>query len=672
MLYADLENTHSDKIKLHASLALLPVDPNQVWYLYTRLLDAEPAHVPVIRDALAARSSELVDRLWSVAETPAKGQEHYRLRAAAALAKYDPDGQRWATVKDQVASDLVAVSAVHLATWMDSLQPAKENFLAPLAAVYRDPNRKEMERVFATDILAAYAGDRPRVLADLLLDADDRQFAVLYPKLKRQGDLGREVLQEEVDRKLPPDTKEAAKEKLAKRQANAAVALLKMNQRAKVWPLLKHSPDPRARSYLIHRLNPLGADAEALIQRLDEEPDITIRRALILSLGEYGDKELSLDRRKALFPNLQQIYRDDADPGLHAAAEWLVRSWKQEDWLKQINQEWAKDQKQRQKRLDGIQQLVTQHKEKAPPQWYVNSQGQMMVVIPGPVEFWMGSLETEAGRQRLENQHRRRIKRTIALAAKSVTVEQYRRFDANYGKGAIEQWARTADSPVIGTSWYQAVAYCNWLSKAEGLPESEWCYEPVRDPRAMPALVGSSVGLVSGSLGPLAATCGLFPGRTDPEYREGMKLAGNYLQRTGYRLPTEAEMEYATRGGAVTSRYYGETEDLLERYAWYVKNSQERSWPVGSKKPNDLGMFDVQGNVYTWYQERARLYPAIKGISEDREDVALVVGSTDRRVLRGGSFTDQALFVRSAYRYIDVPPNRFTHFGFRLAKTFIP
>jgi eukaryotic-like serine/threonine-protein kinase len=77
------------------------------------------------------------------------------------------------------------------------------------------------------------------------------------------------------------------------------------------------------------------------------------------------------------------------------------------------------------------------------------------------------------------------------------------------------------------------------------------------------------------------------------------KLAEKYLSHTGYRLPTEAEMEYATRAGAVTSRYFGETEELLPRYAWYVTNSQDRTWPVGSKKPNDLGLFDMHGNVWT-------------------------------------------------------------------------
>ena len=77
--------------KLHASLALLPVDATQVDYLCGRLLDAGPHEVPVIRDALAPHKDSLLDKLWAVVEKPEKGQESQRLRAASALAKYDPD-----------------------------------------------------------------------------------------------------------------------------------------------------------------------------------------------------------------------------------------------------------------------------------------------------------------------------------------------------------------------------------------------------------------------------------------------------------------------------------------------------------------------------------------------------------------------------------------------------
>jgi eukaryotic-like serine/threonine-protein kinase len=152
--------------------------------------------------------------------------------------------------------------------------------------------------------------------------------------------------------------------------------------------------------------------------------------------------------------------------------------------------------------------------------------------------------------------------------------------------------------------------------------------------------------------------------------KEGIKLARNYLQRKGYRLPTEAEMEYATRAGAVTSRYYGETDELLDRYAWYFKNGNDHSWPVGRKKPNDFGLFDMQGNVFTWCQEPFSNYPHIRGneISEDKEAV-LVVVSTDSRVLRGGSFLSRASNVRSANRSNNVPTFLTDLFGFRLART---
>ena len=147
----------------------------------------------------------------------------------------------------------------------------------------------------------------------------------------------------------------------------------------------------------------------------------------------------------------------------------------------------------------------------------------------------------------------------------------------------------------------------------------------------------------------------------------------NYLGLTGYRLPTEAEWEYACRAGAVTSRYYGETEELLAKYGWYFQNSQERTWPVGGKKPNDLGLFDMHGHLYAWCQESYKDYPAPKGDEavDDKEDV-LSISSTAGRVLRGGSFFNRASHVRSAFRYEDVPMLRVDLLGFRPARTVTP
>src|SRR5262249_12388227 len=150
---------------------------------------------------------------------------------------------------------------------------------------------------------------------------------------------------------------------------------------------------------------------------------------------------------------------------------------------------------------------------------------------------------------------------------------------------------------------------------------------------------------------------------TDPQGRV-TKLQAKYLSLTGYRLPTEAEWEYACRAGAVTSRSYGETVELLGKYGWYDQNSKGRTWAGGSKKPNDLGLFDLHGNVYTWCQESLKGYPAPKddGAFEDKEDFVSIQLSISR-VLRGGSFTNPASLVRCADRLRDVPTNRLVNVG---------
>lgn len=361
---------------------------------------------------------------------------------------------------------------------------------------------------------------------------------------------------------------------------------------------------------------------------------MTIRRALLLSLGELGDEVLPVVARTALLPKVQAMYRTEADPGLHAASEWLLRQWKQGAWLKQVNEEWAKDEEGRDKKLARIKELVTKGKEKAPPQWYVNTQGQTFVVIPGPVEFVMGSPKSEKDWEEREVPHKRRIGRSFAIASKSVTLAEYRSLMKDRYK-IDEKHTYDPNLPVVGINWYMATRYCNLLSKEEGIPEDQWCYEI-----------------------------------TGPQ---GSKLKANYLSLSGYRLPTEAEMEYATRAGATTSRYYGESEELLAHYAWYTKSSNDVLKPVGLKKPNDLGLFDAHGNCYTWCQEEYGEYPTATGDEpvEDKEGV-LVINSTRSRVLRGGLYASLESNVRSAYRYTLVPTNRNPADGFRPARTVIP
>jgi formylglycine-generating enzyme required for sulfatase activity len=177
-------------------------------------------------------------------------------------------------------------------------------------------------------------------------------------------------------------------------------------------------------------------------------------------------------------------------------------------------------------------------------------------------------------------------------------------------------------------TWYDAAAYCRWLSEREGVPEHEMCYPPIK------------------------------------EIKEGMQLPGDYLKRTGYRLPTEAEAEYACRAGALTSRFFGSADELLPKYAYFRNNSKIRAWPVGSLRPNDLGLFDILGNVLEWCQERRSLV----NLPEDREDTQ-PVSNRNQRVLHSGSYDKIVNEVRSDRAEHAHPVDGLNQIGFRLART---
>jgi hypothetical protein len=301
-------------------------------------------------------------------------------------------------------------------------------------------------------------------------------------------------------------------------------------------------------------------------------PETSMRRALILALGTYGTEGLSPGEREPLSAKLLDLYRNDPDSGIHGAAEWTLRKWGQQEKVKEVDAQLIK------------------RKDWGERRWFINGQGQTFGVINGPVEYRMGSPPTEPKRYAaMETPRRLVIPRRFAIAAKEVTVEQWQRFERTHPQHGlppsfVKQWSPDPDGPMIGFTWYIAAEYCNWLSEQEGLPKDQWCYLP------------NEAGA----------------------YTEGMTIPANVLDRTGYRLPTEAEWENACRSGTVTSYYFGQSIEVLDKYGWSQANSKVHAWSCGSLLPNELGLFDMLGSEFEWVQDsmcrslRARRgYPAI-------------------------------------------------------------
>ena len=233
-----------------------------------------------------------------------------------------------------------------------------------------------------------------------------------------------------------------------------------------------------------------------------------------------------------------------------------------------------------------------------------NSIGMVLVPIPAG-EFLMGSPETEQGRREREVQHQVTLTKPFLLGVHEVTQGQWQAVMGTTPWKGKEYVKEGDDYPATYVSWNDAVEFCRNLSEKEGVE---------------------------------------------------------------YRLPTEAEWEYACRAGTTTAYSFGDDASELGEYAWYRENAwdagQKYAHTVGQKKPNPWGLYDMHGNVFEWCQDWYGDYPS--GSVTDPTGPA----SGDLRVLRGGSFSYRTSLVRSAYRDHSQPGDRNVIIGFRPARTY--
>ena len=196
--------------------------------------------------------------------------------------------------------------------------------------------------------------------------------------------------------------------------------------------------------------------------------------------------------------------------------------------------------------------------------------------------------------------------------------------------------------PAYNVSWYRILVYCNLRSMAEGL---------------------TPVYTINDSTDP--AYWGAVPTSSNATWNAAI----SNWSANGYRLPTEAEWEYAARGGVHHGdnfRYSGchETSDLTN-YAWYSANSGSTSHPVGTKLPNQLGLYDMSGNLLEWCWDwySSSYYSS----SPSSNPTGPTTGSN--RVLRGGNWYNHAVFCRVANRSSFYPYGSLFDGGFRLSRT---
>ena len=203
----------------------------------------------------------------------------------------------------------------------------------------------------------------------------------------------------------------------------------------------------------------------------------------------------------------------------------------------------------------------------------------------------------------------------FSMGKYEVTQTQYQ---SVMGSNPSNRYGVGNNYPVYYVSWYDAVEFCNKLSEREGLTQAYTI--------------------------------------------SGTNVTWN-RNANGYRLPTEAEWEYAAKGGnGSPGNYTYSGSNNAGNVAWYSSNSGDKTHHVGTKSPNGLGLYDMSGNVYEWCWDWHRTYT-----SEEQTD-PMGASSGSYRVLRGGGWFDSAEGVRSASRDGSDPYGRYFIIGFRLVR----
>ncbi|MFN9198283.1 MAG: hypothetical protein ACK5WR_09445, partial [Planctomycetaceae bacterium] len=374
-LWEDFQTTSDVEVQHNCALALLSLNglnptPKTLpkvqearEHLVNALLSAGPDEILGWRSFLKPFAREVAPALWE--EVRQTSNRVNRLRAAAALAAFDPTPeyrQAWEDVGNDLAQELIAVSALEFKAWSENLKPVRQYLLPHLEKIYfglRNEQRRSLTEA-AVLVLADHWRDDPQRLVTWLSNADTvDEFQPFVTALAALKDEATALL---VSRAGGPSFAEQSINPTAQQQTevdwksrwreplNASVCLVQLDQLERIRPLWlpaakgtgpEQVVDPTFQSYLIARFQELGAiDPEALMKDVEKlnvgtgdtaYDNNTIRQALLLVMGDFDSVRLPVAVRSNLKTKLETLYRSTPDSGVRAAAGWVWQQWQRQN-----------------------------------------------------------------------------------------------------------------------------------------------------------------------------------------------------------------------------------------------------------------------------------------------------------------------------------------------------
>ncbi|WP_330290691.1 nSTAND1 domain-containing NTPase [Streptomyces sp. NBC_00576] len=611
---ADNGLAHEDIWRLQLFLA--GADPVEAAWIGRNLRGIAPGELAVARQVLSPIDAELRGQLWGTLLDTEAVVPVARLHAAVLLAETAtaPHDGRWSGVAQRLAADLLEQDQLHLPAWLAALGPVVEYLLEPLTATAVDTSVRETVRETAVSVLQEVAADRGDLLARLASGGPEHAYAEVVRRLAQSPiPAVHEAAQTELRSTLrlppPPALTETERVELGRRRVAAACTLLRFSHTDGILERLVTAPDPEFATQFAHQASQREVPADTLAGLLAEAPDAQARYYLMMALGQYRPEAFSdtaqFDRTERL---VLDLHHADPSAGVHSAARWLDRRWNH--------------------RIDGTE-TPAPYDPTGRRTWFTCAPPlgpRLTFSVFRPGNLLIGSPEDESERSSYEGPRRpTALTRSFALCDAQVTRGEFETFMAQAGRQGlpdISEWSDKPSEPVVAPTWYEAADFGTWL------------------------------------------TTQIVPGSAPAEF--GADLDDHPVTQpgwAGFRLPTEAEWEYACRAGTTTAYSFGSDRQLIDEYAWTGANSGLKTHEAGILRPNPAGLFDIHGQCWEWCSDWYALYDSAAESDPGGPEAG------DRRVLRGGCWNLGARYARSACRNAHIPSNRNYYITFRLALT---
>lgn len=570
------------------------VTPEDQAWIENEFRSASPVEARIIAEELRRSGAEAAEKMWA---TLARSTAHHEILAIATLlARHSPGDPRWQEHAATVAGALLTAGPLDVPGWVDNLEPVGTRLTGPLQELFTRsspaaPELSRQDRLEQRHLAAAALGR--------FLRGDQEQLTSLLVHYAADASEFSSLLEP-----LSLDRAAAAQRLRKHTEELTGPVAAKEEPAQSVTGQTQRLTSAASTANGIVALLLLDGDRDRLRSSLELADDRTLRSTLITRLNQLGVPPevpcgmLVAERRPDIRAGLLLALGEYSSTGvprnlLQSVGAEVVRSCSSPDGGEHAAAVWLA------RRWD-LPAPAGKPGRDDRACWYYGPYGHILASVRGQADH------------------------AFAIGVYEVTIEQYEHFDNSYRQSRevpLNQYAARnapANCPAITISALDAMAYCNWLSENDDLVPDQLCYEEVS------------------------------PGR--------WKLRDDFLQRAGYRLPTLEEWLATCRAGGTTDYSFGSDVSLLGGYAWYFANSrsdgQHRVQPVGSLKPNELGVWDICGNVWEWASDPA---------------------DSDASFLCGGSCDNDPLDLR-ATRPIGKVVNytREHRIGFRIARTLAP